>query len=636
MNKNRARAATAIAALLIAAACASLAAWSPRIRASRAQTGGDAAPRAPESRAATESRAAIYGRAVSEATGKPLRRARIQLMMLDGSRVDRDALTDTRGEFRIGNLPAGRYVVWAEVSGMVTPEGFQPFRVYTDASPDPETMRRHFEVVELDGKAEREVLVRARRGGVITGRVTYADGDPAVGAPVHLLDRRGGLTALSADLSMASGAGLRTDDRGVYRVAGLPPGEYLVAVSEWADHAGQAEGPEGHAPMISDRMQAAVAPRLLRTYHPSASSAKKAAAVVVGAGEEHSGIDVTLPDRELRTVAGVARAARGGRPIRGAAVYISLKGGGADDDPAEVLGGADTRADAEGRWQLREVPDGLYTLYVSPPVDYESGGGEGNENAASMNMNAPLNGNASLPVPPRPRRKFAPVRRDLRVSGDVAEFVVELGEGGRISGTAFAEAGKEVPYAVMYAVPAAQLTDTALPTSPSDGRVEGDAFELEGLAPGKYFLHLKIYTKEGVAYPKSLTWQGKDLLREPLEVGEGTRIEGVRAVIGFDPALLRVRVSGAGNKPAPNVNVFLLPADLSQWSLSPSQLFCATGGEGFCLLTAPPGDYLVVTARAFDQLKDVGQELRRRALNAPRVTLRPKEEKSVETVIKEQ
>jgi Carboxypeptidase regulatory-like domain len=630
-TKHRARAPQTVAVLILAAGCASLAAWAFVARATRAQTGEGAAPRAPESRSA------IYGRVVNEATGKPLRRAHILLMMLDGSRVDRDALTDARGEFRIGQLPAGHYVVWAEASGMLTPWSFLPLLPYGVAGPDPEVMRRHFEVVELDGKADREVTVRARRGGAITGRVTYADGDPAADLPVLLLDRDGSLTTFSVPSGMGRPGGLRTDDRGVYRVAGLPPGEYLVAVTERANHAGRTVEDEGPQLMNADRMDEFPGRHLLQTFHPSASSVKAAKVIVVGAGEEHADVDVTIPDRELRTLTGVVRAARGGRPIKGASVSISTKADDGAADPFSGLGGGQTKADAEGRWQLREVPDGLYTLDVSPPVEYEprGGGGPGNTNSAPRNLNAPLDTNESHPLPPRRRQSFAPISRDLRVSGDVAELVVELGEGGRISGTFVVEGGKKIPYLRVYAVPISETFTPGASVEVPDPQADGNAFELEGLIPGRYLLRVYDYAQAGNTYLKAITWQGKDLMREPLEVGEGTRVEGVRVVFGGDPAVLRVRVSGAGGRPAFNTNVFLLPADLSRWSLSLSQQFCTTGDEGFCFINAPPGDYLVVPAPAFDQRKDLEKELRRRALNAPRVTLRAKEEKTLETVIKE-
>ena len=61
------------------------------------------------------------------------------------------------------------------------------------------------------------------RGGVLTGRVLDRYGQPAVGAVVSA--QRYQFAMGRWDL-VRSGSGDRTDDRGVYRLYGLPPGDY--------------------------------------------------------------------------------------------------------------------------------------------------------------------------------------------------------------------------------------------------------------------------------------------------------------------------------------------------------------------------------------------------------------------------
>jgi len=69
------------------------------------------------------------------------------------------------------------------------------------------------------------------RGGVITGKVTDADGRPVIQQQVFIFlaadfeQRRG--EQLSPQLFAVGGA--PTDDRGIYRVFGLMPGRYKVA-----------------------------------------------------------------------------------------------------------------------------------------------------------------------------------------------------------------------------------------------------------------------------------------------------------------------------------------------------------------------------------------------------------------------
>jgi hypothetical protein len=539
-------------------------------------------------------------------------------------RVERVGLTDARGEFRVGNLEAGAYVLWADVSGMLTPAAFAD--VFGEGQTDPETLRQHFEVVELDGKAEREVTVRARRGGAVAGRVTYADGEPAVGLFVHLLRRAGGGFSQLPSRALGAAFGqLRTDDRGVYRAAGLPPGEYLVAVYESADHANGPDAPDSplDLPGASDFL---FRRQLLTTYYPSATSQKAAEAVAVRAGEEQADVDIVIADRALRTVAGVVRAARGGAPLRGVRVFLVPREGAAqsvvDSYLFEMEGAAVT--DAEGRWRLSDLPDGLYTLVVKPPDGEERIGG-----AQSDNRNAAPPPGAR---PARRPRRYGPLRRELRLSADVDELLIELNDGARVAGTVVFEGGKGgLPdYVSVHALRASPSFTEAVGERLPSAIVRDGAFELEGLPPGKYFLHPREYPSGG-PYLKAVTWQGRDLLREPLEVGEGAQVEGVRVVYGGDPAFLNVRVFLEAKTPAHNVNVFLLPAGAADWSLFAPQPYCSTGGAGHCRVSAAPGDYLVVVAPSIELSADPEQELRRRAAKATRVTLRANEEKALDT-----
>src|SRR5262249_58863460 len=67
------------------------------------------------------------------------------------------------------------------------------------------------------------------RGGVITGKVTNAVGEPLTGVSVNAI-RVGGLDGEADNQLVFQGFGRnwRTDDRGVYRVYGLIPGSYIV------------------------------------------------------------------------------------------------------------------------------------------------------------------------------------------------------------------------------------------------------------------------------------------------------------------------------------------------------------------------------------------------------------------------
>src|SRR6266850_8041460 len=86
-------------------------------------------------------------------------------------------------------------------------------------------------IILAAGEMVGEIDIKLVRGGVITGRVTDADGKPAVEERVTLqrVDQngnpdRGGLP-LPFNTQM-----YQTDDRGIYRIYGLPAGRYKVSV----------------------------------------------------------------------------------------------------------------------------------------------------------------------------------------------------------------------------------------------------------------------------------------------------------------------------------------------------------------------------------------------------------------------
>lgn len=124
-----------------------------------------------------------------------------------------------------------------------------------------------------------EITIRVEKGGVITGRVTNADGVPLAGVPVaaKCIRGKGGKPLPRPYLSWELSRSRITDDRGIYRFWGLQPGVYLVSAGPtafWFD--------QGLVtPYVDD------AP----TYYPSSTLAS-ATQIVVNSGQELTGIDI--------------------------------------------------------------------------------------------------------------------------------------------------------------------------------------------------------------------------------------------------------------------------------------------------------------------------------------------------------
>lgn len=595
---------------------------------------------------ATPADSVVRGRVVYDDTSRPVRRARVMLITDGGSRGEYAALTDARGDFVIRGVRAGTYYAFVDVPGVLSPVGFVSVEALRTASsaPDLGEGRKYFDLVEVDGKEDVNVTVHARRGASIAGRVSYADGDPAVNVNVSLMRRSadGRVQKYLTGATIASLAGLRTDDRGMFRLTGLPPGEYIIGVNESVNHGGEGTDLGSAADDIPGTFRGMFTPQLLMTFYPSATSLKEAGVVKVAVGDERADVDITIPERDLRIVAGVVRTRRGGQPIARAQVSITRR----DDSltpsgPAPAYFGPSeygpngTITDEAGRWQLKEIPDGPYTIHVKPPEEYEGAMGplsNSNISIPSASVSAgdgagTTNSNGSY-TPPRRRRVYPPARRELEVSGDVSEFVVEVAEGARVSGTVSVEGGTAPRYghvSLMHVAEAGAAPDYS--GAQSGGGLEGGRFIVEGLPAGRFSFHPSVQGVEGGTYLKSITWNGRDLMREPLELAEGALVEGVRIVYGRNPATLHVTVRAAAGRPTmDNLFVSLVPAITSDSAFS----FCTPGATGMCVINAPPGDYRVLVMPRPTTPGAYEQEVKRRAANAPHVTLREGETSRVQ------
>ena len=186
--------------------------------------------------------------------------------------VAQRATTDQDGFYRIANVPPGNYEVTPSAPALVRSESKEPPNKTVLVGEDENIENINFALV---------------RGGVITGKVTDADGRPAIQQQVNIYR----VEAFEPQQGQQPrqfypNATGQTDDRGIYRVYGLMAGRYKVAV-----------GRSDEAFSTSFGMQRSA---YQQVFHPDATDAAKGAVIEVGEGTEATNIDITL-GRTLQT-----------------------------------------------------------------------------------------------------------------------------------------------------------------------------------------------------------------------------------------------------------------------------------------------------------------------------------------------
>ncbi len=210
--------------------------------------------------------------------------------------------TDENGRFRFAGVKAGRYTLAAIAPGFIAPVE--------------NTFGARAKAITLaDGENVENQEITLKRGAVITGRVTNSSGKPLVDQQVGLtgIDERGQPTRAVPGVSPYM---YSTDDRGIYRIYGLPAGHYLVS-------AGFAQR-EGMIMMTSNRAYYQL------TYHPDTTEQSKARVVEVSEGFEATGIDIKVAEpKKTYDVFGRVENAETGQPVAGVRMTIgSLMDGG--------------------------------------------------------------------------------------------------------------------------------------------------------------------------------------------------------------------------------------------------------------------------------------------------------------------
>jgi hypothetical protein len=164
--------------------------------------------------------------------GVPARLATVRLVALDGSAVlspgaSIQATANLDGDFEIDEVPAGHYAAGAELAGFVPTFEGEANDEIVHSFQRGTGIALHTVAVMNGGTTSIDLVLGT--GSVLSGVVTFSDGSPARTvrlAALQILPQSDALREGEPRVAQEA----TTDDRGLYRVAGIAAGTYTIRV----------------------------------------------------------------------------------------------------------------------------------------------------------------------------------------------------------------------------------------------------------------------------------------------------------------------------------------------------------------------------------------------------------------------
>ncbi len=486
---------------------------------------------------ATTGTGVIGGSVLTEGSGLAVRRARVTLTApeLRGSRT---ATTTDQGGFTFTGLPAGRYTLSASKPGYVN-ISYGARRAGRPGTP----------IQLLDGQKMEKALISLPKGAVVTGVVIDEHGEPSPGTQVRVMRA----VMRTGEKTFEQAGQDQTDDRGIYRIYGLQPGDYIVNAmprnsnlgdlqqsiraeietlmsqvqalqaaggGRGGDAGGGGRAGRGGPPdagMLGGRgggrgqalldQASALQQQLQQTeqqptayapvFYPGTTAPSTATTVGLGVGEERGGIDFQLQLVPTARVEGAIITPDGVQPQNLQVTLVALGDGGAASIPG--LGTNSTRVNG-GRFQFSAVNPGQYRLTARAPIratDPAAGQNPLTPNAVAAGRGGQAFGGRGGPGGPGQITQVLWASTDITVNGqNISDISLTLQPGMTIRGRVMFD-GSNMP-------PPADLTRIRVNVSPR-GQQPGvefgvpaaqvdasGSFTITGIAPGKYSLNANV------------------------------------------------------------------------------------------------------------------------------------------------
>ncbi len=542
----------------------------------------------------------ISGSVVTEdAAPQPVSRA---IVTLGGGDLPRpkSVITDSNGRFSFRTLPAGRFTLTATKPAYIS-SAYGAKRHGRPGTP----------ITLAPGQQVTGASIRMSRGAVITGTLRDAQGDPAPAVQVVAIrvDQPG-----TSAMSSAIQSEFVTDDRGMFRIFGLLPGDYIIGAGNatvfsremtmpsaaendaalrvlTASRSANSGAATGFQPVADpgDRPAARYIPGPI--FFPGTLVAADAVKLTLKPGDERVA-DFSLQFSRSVSVTGVVTGPPGS--VEGLGMNMAVEGPPVPPFMASrplLLG----RPAADGKFAFSGVRPGKYVLTArTSSVTGTRGGGAGAGGGAAGE--APASGNYTMLW----------ARADLEIVADDIEGVaLTLQPGMKLRGRVAFDATTLTPPSdlttlhVSLSAPDLRYPSTGI-TSPQLGVVyvppgvvgADGTFEVTGIMPGAYRVAAGL---SGGWWLRSAVVNGRDVLDGLLEFGNGGNMSG--AVLTFTDkhselsGLLQTPVGAA----APDYFVIAFPADRALWHAGSRRMQStrpATDGH-FTFKDLPGGEYLL-------------------------------------------
>lgn len=580
--------------------------------------------------------AVVFGQITEAESTRPVAGALVTLSV-PGAQPLR-VMADGQGRFGFRDLPAGNFSITASRPG------------WSDGAYGRTRPQGPGTAMSLkDGEKVSGVTIPMWKYASIAGTVIDERGEPLVGMPVRVLRK----TLAGGKIRFDQAASDRTDDRGMYRMGMLEPGDYLVVVPmqqgateilstsssggrevlvmRAATEMAAASGGGGSFNFVSDLSGGAPSAGMTEDgrplsyptlFYPNVPAAAKATVLSLGPGEERAAIDFALKPVVTVKVSGTAMGPEG--PAANLQLTLTPADGDQLASSVEIITGF---TDGEGRFQIAGVPPGQYTLRASrlprmagmpsEVTTMSQGGAVMTVRMASVGAAAPLPTEATLWT-----------EMALAVGNrDVEDINIGLRPGAKLSGQVQFNGAAQRPGPD-------QLPGIGIVLEPADfrpglmqgrGRVEGSGnFATVGVAPGRYFVRV-LGGPQGWTFHSAIV-NGRDASVTPVEI-EGGDINGVTINFTDRPSELSGQVQTETGQPEA-VTVLVFPAEQQAWTGygSVARRFSSVRANKdgrFTISNLPAGNYYM--AAIPDKLASNWQDpkfLEALASDATRVTVR--------------